>query len=142
MGEDFIARAAVLIRAPRSLVWGALTTPEIIKQYFFGVEVLTDWQVGSPILYRGEWQGQPFEDKGVILKFEPEKTLVSTHWSPLSGVPDLPENYHTLTYELSEREAATQVRLTQDNNASQEEREHSEQNWNMMLGSLKKLLEG
>jgi uncharacterized protein YndB with AHSA1/START domain len=142
MSDDFTARAAIVIQAPKSKVWGALTTPEIIKQYFFGVDVISDWQVGSSILYRGMWQGKPFEDKGVILKFEPEKSLASTHWSPLSGVPDLPENYHTVTYELSDREGATQVTLTQDNNASEDEKEHSEQNWNMMLSSLKKLLEG
>ncbi len=39
-------------------------------------------KVGSPILYRGEWHGKLFEDKGQILEIEPEKRLVSTHWSP------------------------------------------------------------
>ncbi len=142
MNSRFIARAAITIRAPVSKVWQALVNPEIIKQYFFDTDVITDWKEGSPILYRGEWQGKPFEDKGKVLKVEPEKLLVSTHWSPMSGVPDAPENYHTVTYSLSARGDSTEVTIAQDNNASPEEKEHSEQNWRMVLDGMKKLLEG
>ena len=141
MDDKFIARAKTTINAPASNVWEALTKPELIKQYMFGTDVISDWKVGSPIIYRGEWQGKPFEDKGKILEVKPGKSLVSTHWSPLSGVPDSPENYHTVTYTLSEKEGKTEVTLTQDNNASEEEKAHSEQNWNQMLDGLKKLVE-
>jgi uncharacterized protein YndB with AHSA1/START domain len=141
MNNKFIAKATARINAPASKVWAALTTPEIMKQYLFGADVITDWKVGSPIIYRGEWEGKPFEDKGTILKFEPEKRLVSTHWSPLSGVPDTPENYHTVTYELLGKDGSTEVTITQDNNASEEEKLHSEQNWKTMLDGLKKMLE-
>ena len=130
-----------MINAPVKKVWEALTKPELIKQYFFGSEVVTDWKVGSPIYYRGEWQGNSYKDKGKNLKFEPQKLLVSTHWSPLSGVPDSPENYHTVTYSLSPENRVTQVTLMQDNNVTEEEKTHSEQNWNMVLSGLKKLLE-
>jgi len=141
MDDKFIAKATTTINAPVSKVWEALTTPEIMKQYFFGADVISDWKVGSPIIYKGEWEGKPFEDKGKILEIEPGKRLVSTHWSPLSGVPDTPKNYHTVTYELLEQNGRTQVTLTQDNNATEEEKIQSEQNWNMVLGKLKELLE-
>jgi hypothetical protein len=97
--------------------------------------------VGSPITYRGEWEGKPFEDKGKVLEIEREKSLITTHWSPLSGMPDSPENYHTVAYQLSEKNGKTKITVTQDKNASEEEREHSEKNWSMMLDGLKKLLE-
>ncbi len=141
MTGSFTATASITINASTAKVWKALTTPELMKQYFFGVDVITDWKVGSPILYRGQWEGKPFEDKGKVLKFEPERLLVTTHWSPLSGVPDSSENYHTVTYELSGQDGKTRVTLSQDNNASEEEKAHSEQNWKMLLDSLKKLLE-
>ena len=141
MKNTFIAKATITINVPVEKVWEALTTPALIKQYFFGVDVVTDWKVGNPIIYRGQWQGKSFEDKGKILKFEPKKVLASTHWSPLSGVPDIPENYHTVIYELSQHGSNTQVTLTQDNNASEEEKADSERNWKMMLDGLKKLLE-
>ena len=141
MDKTLTATAAVTIQAPKSKVWEALTTPRLLKQILFGADVITDWKVGSSIIYKGEWQGKPYEDKGRILKFDLEKLLVTTHWSPLSGVPDVPENYHTVSYELSGRDAGTKVTVTQDNNATEDEKMHSEQNWKMMLEGLKKMLE-
>jgi uncharacterized protein YndB with AHSA1/START domain len=141
MNRSFTAKASTTIDAPASKVWEALTKPEIIKKYMFGTDVVTDWKEGSPILYKGVWQGKSFEDKGKILEFTHERRLVSTHWSPLSGVPDTPENYHTVTYELSGQDGKTQVTITQDNNASEEEKAESERNWHTMLDGLKKLLE-
>ncbi len=140
--KKFVAMATTTIHAPASKVWQALISPEIIKQYLFNTDVISDWKVGSPILYRGEWQGKPFEDRGKILQIEPEKSLVSTHWSPLSGVPDTPENYHTVSYTLVGNGDSTEVTIAQDNNASEEEKEHSEQNWRSVLEGMKKLLEG
>jgi uncharacterized protein YndB with AHSA1/START domain len=141
MDRGLIAQAEVDIKAPSDRVWEALVTPSIIKQYFFGSHILTDWAVGSPILYRGEWQGKPYEDKGTVLELEPEHLLVVTHWSPLSGTQDAPENYHTVRYTLVPRGQATSVTIRQDNNASAEEVQHSEQNWAAVLGGLKVLLE-
>ena len=141
MDSKYIAEATTTVHAPVSKVWQALVNPEIIKQYLFNTDVISDWKVGSPIIYRGEWEGKPFEDKGKILEIEPEKILKSTHWSPLSGVPDTPENYHTVTYTLSEKGDGTEVTITQDNNASEEEEAHSEKNWRTVLKGLKDLLE-
>jgi uncharacterized protein YndB with AHSA1/START domain len=140
MKNTFTAKATTTIEASASDVWAALTKPELIKQYLFDTEVISDWKVGSPITYKGEWQGKTFEDKGKILKIEPEKLLMSTHWSPLSGVPDSPENYHTVTYTLEQMGEGTEVTITQDNNST-EEKVHSEENWKTVLGGLKKMLE-
>jgi uncharacterized protein YndB with AHSA1/START domain len=142
MNDTFTAKATATINAPVSKVWQALINPEIIKQYLFNTDVISDWKVGSPILYKGEWEGKAFEDKGKILEIEPEKILKSTHWSPLSGVPDSPENYHTVTYTLSDRGNSTEVTITQDNNASDEEKVHSEKNWQTVLKGMKNLLDG
>jgi|SRR5687767_15639822 uncharacterized protein YndB with AHSA1/START domain len=142
MNNEFIAKATTIIHAPVSKVWQALVNPEIIKQYLFNTEVISDWKVGSPILYKGEWEGKAFEDKGEILEIEPEKVLKSTHWSPLSGVPNIPQNYHTVTYILSDRGDSTEVTITQDNNATEQEQAHSEKNWKTVLEGMKSLLEG
>jgi len=141
MSGNYLAKTSININAPREKVWEALTNPQLIKQYLFGTEVATDWQVGSPITYKGTWEGKAYEDKGVVLENEPGKLLVSTFWSSLSGVPDRPENYQTVRYELSSENGGTRLILTQDNNDSEESAQHSEQNWNMVLEGLKKLLE-
>src|SRR4026207_1458741 len=78
---DLATSASVTIDAPIDEVWNALTTPELIKRWFFGVDTETDWQVGSPLVHRGEWQGKPYEDKGTILAFDRPTTLAHTHWS-------------------------------------------------------------
>ena len=141
MNKTYTAVATTIINAPASKVWDALTRSELIKQYMFGTDVTSYWKVGSPITYRGEWEGKSFEDKGKVLEIEREKSLVTTHWSLLSGVPDSPENYHTVAYQLSEKNGKTKVTITQDKNATEEEKEHSEKNWNTILGGMKKLLE-
>ncbi len=142
MNNTFVAKATRTINAPTSRVWEALTKPDLIKQYLFGTTVTTDWRVGSPITYEGVWEGKAYKDKGKVLQVERGKLLVSTFWSSLSGVPDAPENYQTVRYELSAENGGTRLTITQDNNATQEDANHSAQNWNMVLDGIKKLLEG
>jgi uncharacterized protein YndB with AHSA1/START domain len=142
MNKTFVAKATITINAPASRVWDALTKPDLIQQYLFGTEVTTDWRVGSPITYQGTWEGKAYKDKGKILQVEPGKLLVSTFWSSLSGLPDVPESYNTVRYELSTEGGGTRLTVTQDNNATQEEASRSEQNWKILLDGMKKLLEG
>jgi uncharacterized protein YndB with AHSA1/START domain len=122
-------------------VWSALTDPEQIKQYMFGSQVVTDWQQGSQIVWKGEYEGKTYEDKGEVLEIETERRLKVTHFSPLSGREDVAENYHTLLYELEELSGVTHVSLSQDNNPSQEAAEHSQANWEKMLVGLKHFVE-
>jgi uncharacterized protein YndB with AHSA1/START domain len=141
MDKNLIASSSIDINAPSSKVWDALVNPEAIKQYMFGTNVVTDWREGSPIFWKGEWQGKSYEDKGVVLQFKPGRTIQYSHFSPLSGLPDKPENYHTVTIELSGDRNQTRVSLAQDKNLTEEERDHSAGNWEMMLTALKKLVE-
>ncbi len=104
MNEDLTAKANVTIHAPIAKVWDALVNPQVIKRYMFGATAVSDWKEGSPIAWKGEWKGKPFEDKGRILELRPEERLRYSHFSPLSGAPDKPENYHQVTIDLSEQE--------------------------------------
>lgn len=136
-----IATAETDIEAPPSRVWAALTDPDMIERYMFGARVVTDWTPGGPIVWRGEYEGRPYEDKGEILEVVPERRLKVTHFSPMSGAEDVPENYHTITYELEGSNGTTHVSLSQDNNASAEVAEHSQANWERMLSGLKATVE-
>lgn len=139
--SNYDSVAQIDIAAPKSNVWRALTDPEIIRLYFFGTQVATDWRPGHPITWTGEWQGKAYQDKGVVLEVEPNQHLKFTHFSPLSGASDVPENYHTISIELGGDGPTTHVSLVQDNNKSEEEAAHSTENWNQMLQALKKTVE-
>jgi uncharacterized protein YndB with AHSA1/START domain len=138
---DLVATAEIDIFAPASAVWQALTDPKRIKEYFMGATVETDWQPGSPITWSGEYNGHQYQDKGSIVEVDPERRLVLTHFSPMTGQPDLPENYHTITYRLAEQEGKTTLSLSQDNNGSADEVEHSRTTWQNMLGAIKRIVE-
>ena len=142
MKGTFIAEASSQIDAPISKVWKALIDPEAIKTYMFGTTIVTDWKPGSKILWKGEWKGQRYEDTGTVLQIKENEMIQYDHFSPMSGQPDIPENHHTVTIKLEEKGTGTIVKLTQDNNASEQAREHSRSNWNMMLTKLKDYLEG
>ena len=139
--QNLIAHTDVTINASTKSVWDALVKPEIIKKYMFGTNVVSDWKVGSSITWKGEWQGKSYEDKGQIRQIKPEKIIQYTHFSPLTGLPDIPENYHIVTIELAAKGEGTEVSLSQDNNPTEEARKHNEKNWGMMLSGLKKVLE-
>jgi uncharacterized protein YndB with AHSA1/START domain len=141
MKKNLIAKTSITIKAPNEKVWDALINPTAIKYYMFGTDVVSDWCEGCPIIWKGEWQGKSYEDKGVILQIQPGQLIQYSHFSPLSGLPEDPENFHIVTIELSASKNQTLVRLTQDNNASQEENIESEKNWGMMLVAMKKYLE-
>ena len=145
MPGDLVATSTTTIKAPLAKVWDALINPDVIKRYMFGATVASDWKKGSPITWSGEWKGKPYQDKGRILELQPEHRLRYSHFSPLTGEPDVPENYHNVTIELSplsEDADAVQVVLSQDHNKTEEARQHSQKNWEMMLAGLKKTVEG
>ena len=133
--------ASILTNAAPARVWEALTTNELRKQWFFGVDTETDWSIGGPIVHRGEYQGQPYVDKGTVLAFEPGKLLVHSHWSSVSGVPDVPENYQTVSWVLTDRDGQTELTVTDDNIRSEDARTTSDQAWEAALSGLKKVAE-
>jgi uncharacterized protein YndB with AHSA1/START domain len=135
------------INAPPAAVWKALTNASSLKQFFFGSDIVTDWRIGSPIRFRGDWKGKPYEDKGTIQSFDVDRRLAFTHWSPLSKLEDKPENYHIVSFDLRPVSGGTEVVLTQTNQSDSEPltpeiRKEYEKNWTMLLDGLKKMVEG
>jgi len=137
-----VAHAKVTVDATPQQAWQALTEPAQIRRWMVGTEVSTDWQVGSPITWRGEMNGKPYEDKGEVLEFDEPRRLSTTHYSPLMGQEDRPESYHTVTYTLDgEDNGPTTVTLEQDGNDSEEQAEQFSQNWQGMLDAFKESVE-
>jgi uncharacterized protein YndB with AHSA1/START domain len=142
------AKVSIVVDASAKQVWDALVDPVAIKKYFMGTTVATDWKIGSPISWSGEWKGKPFSDKGEILDCQDSKVLSYSHWSPLTGAADSPENYHVVTTTLHQADRGTRVELTQSNltggvsAADRSSRADFEKNWSTVLEGLKKTVEG
>ena len=129
-----------IIKAPIDKVWDALTNPETVKQYFFGSNQETDWNVGSKILWTGEYEGTSYVDKGVVQEYSPNKKLSYSYLSSWSGLEDKSENYLLVAYEVKPTEQGTELTITQSN-YDEEKAKHSAENWGVVIDGLKKLVE-
>ena len=141
MEKELVAAASITIKASIDQVWNALVRPKLIKKYMVGKEVVTDWKVGSNIVWKGISNEKPYEDKGKILKVEPAKTLQYSYFTPLSGVKDAPENYDVLTYELSPRGKEVVLKLSHENKKDLQGLEQSRFICQKRLDNLKTILE-
>jgi len=138
MPRGFEATRTLRIAAPPSRVWATLTEPDLVREYMHGTNMATSWTVGEPITWAGEWQGKSYLDKGTVLEVDPIQHLRYTHWSPMGGSEDRPENYHTVSIDLTPEGSKTKLTLTQDNNPTQAEADAmAENNWGPMLEGLK-----
>jgi uncharacterized protein YndB with AHSA1/START domain len=134
----------ITINAPRPAVWDALTNPDAIPRWMgepeMGIEVITDWKVGGPILITG-FHHVAFRNRGTILRFEPESALRYTHLSSVSGLPDEPSSYTTIGFELAPVADRTSVTLTVENFPDEVIFKHLELYWRVTMEVLRKFIE-
>jgi uncharacterized protein YndB with AHSA1/START domain len=140
---------SISINAPAAKVWDALTKPEWTKQYMFGCETVSDWQPGSELLWKGEYEGKEMVFvKGHIVTIEPGKLLVYTTIDPNLTIDDISENYLHVTYRLTEENGQTLFTVTQGDysTVAEGERRYKEaynngEGWNPIIVEIKKLVE-
>jgi uncharacterized protein YndB with AHSA1/START domain len=142
MDKNLIASSNINIKSTPEKVWGVLTNPENIKEYLFGTEVLTDWNIGSPIVFQGEYNGQQYKDKGNIIENKKNELIKYDYWSGFSGLEDKPENYSLVTYKI-EKLDDNSLKFTwhQQGFSSEEGKCHTEQGLQSMLEKIKELAE-
>jgi uncharacterized protein YndB with AHSA1/START domain len=139
--KELISQSTISIKAPVAQVWEALIRPEKAKIYFFGAAIKTNWEEGSPITFKGEYQGNHYEEKGVILRVDPNIILQYYHWSPFDGLPDLEENYRIWTFELAEMNGNTDLTISEDNIPTEKQKIRSDEFWKEVLIKIKGLVE-
>jgi len=141
MANKLSVTVSTEINASPEKVWRAITEPALIKQYMYGTDTTSDWKKGSSITYKGVYNGKAYEDKGEIIDIIPQKLLHTTHFSPMTGKEDKPENYAHVIQELTPQDGNTKITLTQDNIATEKEAEQMRQNWTGILDGMKKTVE-
>lgn len=140
MQTHFKIHYKTVINAPLEKVWDALTNPEIVKQYFFGTELLTNWEIGSDLVFQGEWEGQKYKDPGKVLEYSHNEKLAYSYLSNWSGKEDKPENYLWVCYEVKPIDNGTELTISQTN-YDEERAKHSETNWASLIDGMKKIIE-
>ena len=108
------SESTVVIRAPAKKVWPALTRPDLVKQWQYGSDLLTTWEVGTPVVFRNEWNGNVFEQWGTVLEFAPESRVKYSLFVPRPDLQDIPEHRFFMTYELAESDGVTSLLVRQD----------------------------
>ena len=142
MNHDLKVSASIIVNAPVSKVWHALTTPAMIKEYLFGTETITDWKPGSEIIFQGEYEGHKYKDKGVIRENVLNKLISYSYWSGFSGLEDKPENHSLVIYNLSGIDnTKTKLTWTQKGYASEDSYKHSESGMSAFLEKVKEVIE-
>jgi uncharacterized protein YndB with AHSA1/START domain len=124
----------VVLHAPVSRVWGALTEKEQLKQWCFDMHAFKP-EPGFEFQFYGEKDGTKFLHLCKVLEAEPQKKMKGL-WT-YQDVPG--ETY--VTFELFPQGDQTGLRLTHDNLESlpQDEnyaKDNFVEGWNMILGEL------
>lgn len=149
MNNQLIIKNTITINALAPKVWDALVNPAQTKKYMFGCETVSDWKVGSPLLWKGEYEGKEMVFvKGILLDIQPNKLLKYTVIDPNAAMEDIPENYLNVTYYLTDQKGQTILTVTQDGfeTAADGEKRYNEvynngEGWNPILVEIKKLVE-
>ena len=132
----------VLLHAPVSRIWAALTQPELVKQWQYGSELTTSWAVGSEIRFRAVWEAQTFEQWGTVLEYLLETRLRYSLFAPREGLVDTPENRFVMVYELRPGNGGTELVITQEDDRAGAVAEPDQGEENPVLAALKRVVEG
>ncbi len=141
MKKQLTSKSSIELNTSPTKIWEALIKPELAKEYFFGAEITTDWKEGSPIIFKGEFNGNKYEEKGILLNFKPNSQLQYTHWSHFDGLPDQPENYRTWTFDIAEKNETTLLTISENNIPTEKQKKRSDEFWKETLIKIKRLTE-
>ena len=139
---SFKVEKEIKISSTSQQVWSVLTDPSHIKEYLFGTEAISEWKEGSDLVFQGVYDGYSYKDKGVIIKWQPYQLFQYTYLAQFSGLDDQPENYHLISYSLTEINNGTVLNLKQENIHNEIAQEHSNSSWDKALAQIKALAEG
>jgi uncharacterized protein YndB with AHSA1/START domain len=135
--QDFVY--VTYIKTTPEKLWAALTSPEFTRQYWFGIDVTSDWKVGSPMKYISNGEAKV---EGKVLIADRPKLLSYTFRETAGEASKEPPTKVTL--ELEPELGTQTVRLTvthSDFVPNSKHRPSISGGWPAVLSGLKSLLE-
>ena len=130
----------IVINAPQTRVWEAITTPEFTARYYYDCTLETDLTVGSPFVYHKQ-SGAPIVEGEVVLSDPPNRLVHTYHsfWPPMNK--DAPTK---VTWELVSMSAnVTKVTVVHEDFEGETATYKGLQSggWTWILSNMKTLLE-
>ena len=128
------------IRTTPERLWSALTGPEFMKEYWFGMHFETEWKVGA------QWEllfpDGRIADSGEIDEFDPPRRLVLSKWRN-EFKPELKaEGYARCVVELEPLSEVVKLTVTHTmDRADSKLIQAVSGGWPRILSNLKSLLE-
>ncbi|MEZ4920981.1 MAG: SRPBCC domain-containing protein [Saprospiraceae bacterium] len=129
----------IQINTSAAHLWDVLTLPEFTKKYMFNCGVNSNWELGGPITWEGNYQGYEVFQKGSILEIEKFKRLKYSTFDPNYGMEDIPENYTHITYAIEESESGCALTIINEKFNSGEE--HADSGWDEIMNAIKEVAE-
>ncbi len=133
--------STITLNASVKKVWDTLTKPELVKLWQYGSDLITNWDVGSDINFRTEWEGKVLEQWGKILEIRPNELIKYSLFAPRPDLEDKPENYFVMSYHLTDENERTKLEIIQEDNRPNAVQEEPQGEENPILKSLKEVVE-
>ncbi|MES2727110.1 MAG: SRPBCC domain-containing protein [Bacteroidota bacterium] len=139
-----IIENTISIHANPSIVWQYLTKPDLMKKWMgepaMEIDIQTDWAIGKAITIKG-FHHLPFENKGIVLQFEPNRVLQYSHLSSLSRLANTNENYTIITFNLQPNQSETLLTVKIENFPTETIFKHLNLYWRTTTVMIKKIVE-
>ena len=108
---QLISESIRITAAPKQ-VWDAIMDPRAGKTWRTA-HFRTDWRIGAAIEIEAVIGAKRYRDKGRVIHVEPPSRLAYAYWSQVSGLPDVPQSYSTITMTLATEGTETVLTVTQ-----------------------------
>ena len=141
MNHSLEIKNSIHIEASSRKIWDCLVNPDKIKLYLYGTDAISDWKLGSEIIFQGEYNGKEYKDKGIITQFEPNKFFSYYYWSGFSGLEDIKENYSLVSFEIKTQNFYNKLVITQTGFADEATQKHTDTSWQNILEKIKEIAE-
>jgi len=136
-GSSFVY--VTYIRTTPEALWSALTGPDFMKKYWFGMVIETDWQPGSA--WRMVFPDGRIADTGEVLEADPPRRIV-LKWRNEFRPELTAEGYARCVMELEPIPDAVKLTITHSIDRAESKLIGAVSNgWPRILSNLKSLLE-